>query len=361
MWIKKSFLLAACAACWAQEPAPKPEPDETGPPVLKRGGRGGRKEAPPPPSFPPPGSKTMPAEGPENAPVPTAAPAAAAAEPGAPSPAPPEGVKIDLISRARMIAGEFTESLPNFICDQETARQESRTLKPSWKVKDRVQVELMYVDGKEDYRNVRINGKPLKKGTPEDSGSWSTGDFGTTLADLMSPATDAQFKKNGADTVNGIAVEAYAFTVAKDNSHWEIRYGASIKPAYKGTVYIDPESARVIRLEMDARLPQSFEMDKVEMTVDYNWVTIANEKYLLPSRSDNLACQRGTFNCSRNEITFKNYRKFGVESTISTTESSVSFGGEDKTPPPSGKPDSSSPAAEPGKPAETKPAGTKKP
>jgi hypothetical protein len=130
--------------------------------------------------------------------------------------------------------------------------------------------------------------------------------------------------------------------VDKENSHWEIRYGTSVKPAYRGTIYVEPQSARVMRLEMEARLPQSFEMDKVEMTVDYNWITIAGEKYLMPVRSENLACQRGTFNCSRNEITFKNYRKFGVESTISTTESTVSFGAEDK----------SSPAPEP--PKETK-------
>jgi hypothetical protein len=81
----------------------------------------------------------------------------------------------ELIERARAAAFEFNQKLPNFICDQLVLRYESKSIKPEWKLQDRVQVELTYAGGVEDYRNVRVNGKPLKKGSPGDSGTWSTG------------------------------------------------------------------------------------------------------------------------------------------------------------------------------------------
>jgi hypothetical protein len=40
------------------------------------------------------------------------------------------------------------------------------------------------------------------------------------------------------------------------------------------------------------------------------------QQYLLPVHSENLSCQRGTSICSRNAIDFRNYKKFGSESTI---------------------------------------------
>jgi hypothetical protein len=289
--------------------------------VLKRGGGGRRKPAD---TSVPPVAKAPPLVEPDDP--------ARAPEPGSESAEPP---RPDLIARARVIAYDFTSQLPNFICDQLTTRSQSSSRKPNWKRQDRVEVELMYVDGREDYRNVRIDGKPLKKGTPEDTGQWSTGDFGTTLADVLSPSTNADFKKKGTDEVAGLPAVTYDFSVRQPNSHWVIQYGPPVKPAYTGTLWIHPDSARVLRIEMQARsLPVSHPLDAIEMTVEYGYVTIAGERYLMPVKSENLSCFRGTNNCSRNEIEFRNYRKFGVESNISATDSSVSFEGEAAPAPP---------------------------
>jgi len=74
------------------------------------------------------------------------------------------------------------------------------------------------------------------------------------------------------------------------------------------------------------KLPNDYELDWVEQMTEYGWVKIGEEKLLLPVKSENIACWRYTTKCSRNEIEFKNYRKFSAESTISTTESEISFG-----------------------------------
>lgn len=241
----------------------------------------------------------------------------------------------DPVEKAREAAWEFTQKLPNFICNQRTMRHSSDQRPPNWRYEDRVEAELLYVDGREDYRNLKRNGKPIKKGSPQDTGQWSSGEFGTWLLDIFSPTTQAKFTRRTSTMYGTTAVEVYDIAVQEPNSHWTISYGRSIRPAYKGAVWIDPKTSRVMRLEMRAvKVPADFEMDVVETTVDYNWVRIGTDRYLLPTRSENLACKQGTFICSKNEIEFLNYRKFTAESTIGTTESNVSFDAEPPKPPP---------------------------
>lgn len=55
----------------------------------------------------------------------------------------------ELIERARKAAYEFSNGLPNFLCDQLTTRYLSSTLKPDWRYKDRVEVELVFVNQKD--------------------------------------------------------------------------------------------------------------------------------------------------------------------------------------------------------------------
>ncbi|MBA3974852.1 MAG: hypothetical protein C0504_11620 [Candidatus Solibacter sp.] len=316
----RNLIVAAAAVgaiAWAQESDP-------GRPILKRGGPATQREKPseaPPPAAPrgEPVYKEIAVdeEGRGDKPL-----AVASAENDAEV----------LIERARAAAYEFNDKLPDFICDQLVVRYESKTRKPEWKQKDRVQVELTYAGGKEDYRNIRVNGKRLKKGSPEDSGSWSTGEFGTTLADIMASNTDAQFRLRKDDsTAAGLKAKVFNFSVAQANSHWTIRYGRSVRPAYNGALWIDPESARVLRIEMDSRrLPVDYDIDKVEMSVDYGWVVISGQRYLLPVKSEVLACQTHSFSCLRNTIEYRNYRKFAVESQLLQVESEITFEDEEK-------------------------------
>ena len=88
-------------------------------------------------------------------------------------------------------------------------------------------------------------------------------------------------------------------------------------PAYKGSVWIDPGSGRVLRIEIQAmNLPRDFPMDQVESAVDYSFVSIGADSVLLPVHAENLGCQRGSKACSRNVIDFRNYKKYVADSKI---------------------------------------------
>ena len=53
--------------------------------------------------------------------------------------------------------------------------------------------------------------------------------------------------------------------------------------------------------------------------MDYNFVKIGTQSVLLPVHADVLSCERGSRQCSRNAIDFRNYKKFGAESNVTFT------------------------------------------
>ena len=234
-----------------------------------------------------------------------------------PSP-PPINPRQAFIEKARTVASTFVEGLPNYVCQELTTRYASETRVPSWNVIDVVSAEVVYENGKESYRNLMINNRPTKK-PPEESGAWSTGEFGTILANLFSPAADAAFKYAQDDTIAHFPSSVYDFQVTRARSSWRIWVpGQYILPAYKGSVWIDKQTGHTLRIEMQAKdIPEEFPRISVETAVDFDYVTLGTpEKFLLPVHAEVLSCSRGSNECDRNVIDFRNYHKFTGESTI---------------------------------------------
>ncbi len=309
----------------ATEKAPPPSKDaeDPGPPRLRRGQVADpsreRAKDPPPQSA----AATVP---PPVAERPAARPAEAEAEA-----APPRRRSSDdgyipivqrpddpLIRKAADAALDFTETLPNYVCQEMISRFQSETHPANFHAIDVVTTNIVYENGKEDYRNVTVNGKP-KKSIEDTGGAWSTGEFGTVLVDLFSPATNATFRYRKDSRTAGVNTKEYDFDVTRENSHWVIHMAAqTYQPAYKGSVWIDPATSRVLRIEMQAfGFPEEFPTDHVESATDYQYVRLGDAKqYLLPVHAETLSCQRGTNYCSRNVIDFRNYRKYSGESSI---------------------------------------------
>jgi len=183
---------------------------------------------------------------------------------------------------------------------------------------DVVSAEIIYEDAQENYRNVKINNRPTDRNLEEISGSWSTGEFASTLVQLFHPDTDAKFRPGGASPISGSKAEVYDFQVRRENSHWMVHSGSqTLVAAYGGSVWVDPTTARVLRIEIQARnIPPDFPMDTVESAVDYSYVMIGGRSFLLPVHAESLGCERGTSHCSHNIIDFRNYHEFKSEIKI---------------------------------------------
>jgi hypothetical protein len=299
-------------------PPPSRDPNDPGPPTLKRGAKPRRpsadkddddQDAAPPQQRAP--SATASVAQAEDVDRPTLE--RDRQQPQRPLP------QIDpIIEKAREAAESFSEGLPNYVCKEFMARYQSTARPVDWAPLDVVSTEVLYQSGKETYRNVEVNGKSVHKPIEEVGGAWSTGEFGTMLRDLFSPATAADFHPLRESRSGGISARVYSFTVERLHSHWHVQVPSqSINPAYKGSVWIDPKSGRVLRIEIQARaLPQEFPLVSIESAIDYENVRIGGGEFLLPVHAENLSCVRGTTDCSRNAIDFRNYHKYDADSSI---------------------------------------------
>ncbi len=281
-------------------PPAAPDPDDPGPPELRRGKPARRPVV----------------DKPEEPAANTAAPATAGAAAPEAKPAP---MGDPVVEKARGAVASFDEKLPNYVCRQVTTRYSSAARPISWQALDVVTADVVYEDGKEDYRNVAINGKATSKKMEQLPGSWSTGEYASTLTDVFAPSTAAEFYPRRESTIAGRAAVVYDFSVDQPHSHWTVQVASQmLRPAYRGSVWIDKQTYRVLRVEMQARkIPEEFPLDTVESAVDYEFVRLGGTaEYLLPVHAEMLSCERGANACSRNTIDFRNYHKFEGESSI---------------------------------------------
>jgi hypothetical protein len=308
------------------KPVP-PDPDDAGPPKLRRGtpqqhssGDTTQIASTETPAARPSlhadevnGVATVP-------PPPKPGPAAPADSGERPSAAGARSTGDTVVDKAREAAFEFSETLPNYVVKQFTTRYQTDTAhgsQTSWQAIDTVSADVVSEGGKETYKNLLVNGKPPKEAI-EKTGTWSTGEFSSVLLDVFSPATDADFHNKRSSTIASRAAFRYDFSVNQENSHWHVYSAAdSYSPEYAGAIWIDKETYRVLRIELSARnMPRAFPLDTVESAVDYDFVLLGENKFLLPVHSEALSCERGTKLCSRNVIDFRNYKKFGADTSI---------------------------------------------
>jgi hypothetical protein len=223
-----------------------------------------------------------------------------------------------IIMLAREAAESFTADLPNFLVQQATTRYHGHTGSRDWQVIDVVTADVVCVNGKEEYRNVAVDGRPTQRPI-ESTGSWSTGEFVTTLQNLLSPAEDATFVQRGEERFGGRMAHVFDFSVKAQDSHWILGGNgkSTYRAPYKGSLWIDKETRRVLRIDQKAQsIPRDFPYDRLESILDYGYVKIDNKSYLLPVQNETIACPGGSGDCERNVLTFRNYRKFSAQSDI---------------------------------------------
>ena len=250
-------------------------------------------------------------------PVPAEAAPDAGPAPFAVSSEPRPGTDEQILTEARAAAALFTTSLPNYLAQEVMARYFSARGPDHWQQIDVLTAELAYTGGKEQYRDLRVDGIPSDR--PLESAGWSTGEFGSTLEDVLSPATKATFRRRGEDRIGGRPAMVFDLSVAQANSHWILvapdqhRYS----PAYEGAIWIDGETRRVLRIEQRAAaMPPDFPFSSAQSILNYDYVKLDGLPYLLPAKAENLGCMSGSGSCTRNVIEFHNYRKFTADSKV---------------------------------------------
>ena len=234
-----------------------------------------------------------------------------------PMPPPSSTEQARVISEARELALNYTKRLPDFICLQVTRRYIDPSGLEMFQLMDTVAERLTYFEQKEDYKLISVNGKWTDADRWKLGGATSSGEFGTMLKEIFEPATETEFQRERWGKLRGRICHVYSFRVRQSKSKWHISWQRQLEivPGYRGLLYIDRDVPMVLRVAMEAvDIPPSFPIQEARTTLDYDFVEIAGNQYLLPLRSE-MRMREGRL-LVKNQVEFRNYRKFGAEAII---------------------------------------------
>jgi len=266
----------------------------------------------------------------------------AATSPSAPAaeyvqpPPPPREEQHGILADVREYALSYAKALPDFICVQLTKRSVDPHYKPgsegSWTPSDDIVEQLSYFNQQEKYELLMNNGNPTFGKTWESvGGSLSRGEFGSLLRDVFEPGTGAAFDWDHWGRWDGDLCYVFRYRVEQSRSNYSVDYERREKtvPGYHGLVYVlETKPYAVIRLTIEPDMPTSFPVQEIHQAITYKYTEINGHRYLLPATS---SVQSRALNMgSRNEIQFRNYRKYAADTSI--TFDDVDDKAEPKTP-----------------------------
>ena len=246
---------------------------------------------------------------------------------------PTEAEAREVLAQSKAATLAAVEAMPDFIVKQQITRSYAYNNTNNWSVADRLTIAVSYrASAGEEYKVIAVNGLPTgaadaKEGRTYEQvgGASSTGEYVSMLAALFADDSRTEFKAVDTDTLRGRRAIVYEFEVQQPNSHLSLKAkGLGLGEqetitGHRGRIWIDRETFRILRLEdISTDIPRDFPIVAASSLVDYDWVTIAEKQYLLPTRAEIILGGRQSNQIiqSRNEIRFRNYQKFGAEVKI---------------------------------------------
>ncbi len=234
----------------------------------------------------------------------------------------------ELLEKTRAATRAATEAMPDFVVKQLVTRSYSRGGTNNWLFSDRLAVAVSYRAAVgEEYKVLTINGMPPNKQAQEsptyadqvEGGATSAGEYASTIMETFDVERQTVFKPVDTDILRGRRTIVFEYRVEKELSGQSVKVGAARTiAAYHGRMWIDRELNRVLRMEIVLELPEDFPAKAASNLIDYEWVNIAGEQYLLPSKAEMILAynENREFLRRRNLIIFRGYQKYGSEVKI---------------------------------------------
>jgi hypothetical protein len=242
---------------------------------------------------------------------------------------PPVAEANDLLERTRNVTLAAAGAMPDFLVKQIIKRFVAYGTTTNWIPQDNLTVAVGYrANAGEEYKLLTVNGMPAPDDAQPGSdyskyapkGASSSGvEYISALADIFKPESKTEFKMVDTDQVLNRRTVVFEYTVKREFSQLTLTVGDTGARAIvgsRGRLWIDRELDRVLRVEQIAtEIPPDFPITSASSTIDYDWVTINEHKYLLPTHSQILmTTNQARFQLqSRNDVRFRNYQKFGAE------------------------------------------------
>lgn len=236
-----------------------------------------------------------------------------------------------LLQRATQKVLDAVSRLPRYICTQtidrsqfEPTRRGSEKCEPAGQKRlrlttsDRLHLDVAVTAGHEMYSWVgesHFENRSVFELTPR--GAMSTGAFAQFLESIFRDDS-AQFTYEGETAQNGRRVSEFDFRVPASTSHYIFHGGeARVTTGYTGAVFLDPQTAELIRLTVETEgLPEETGSCDARTSLDYHQVALNGADFLLPSRVELHIANRDGVELE-NATTYSACREFLGESVLS--------------------------------------------
>jgi hypothetical protein len=151
----------------------------------------------------------------------------------------------------------------------------------------------------------------------------STGEFGMTLKAVFDPGAKAEFTWKERASLGGPIVQVFTYRVDVHASKYRlVAHGAgqTMIVGFHGLVYIDAATFGVRRITLVADgIPATFPIRESTVVVDYDYVAIGDHDHLVPIAAEVRTLQGKRYQI-RNEMEFRNYKRYGAQSSIKFAE-----------------------------------------
>jgi hypothetical protein len=182
---------------------------------------------------------------------------------------------------------------------------------------DTIEEQLTYVNGKEAYTVLALNGKKTPGAVHSQiEGAISWGEFGSLLSQVFDPASHTVFSWDREELVTGRRGWAFKYHVPKESGTTVVDQPSNLAVvvSYSGRIVIDPDTKDVLEISSVLDIPGTFRIRNVSRKVVYSDQDIGGKHFCLPSHSE-LHMEEGT-RIFDNRIDFKDYHRFSSDSTI---------------------------------------------
>jgi VWFA-related protein len=224
-----------------------------------------------------------------------------------------------ILAGARQKALDYKRELPNFMCIAMTKRFVGKAGEQSLRPKDSITELLGYTSGTEQYETIEVNGHPQKLDRTNFTGVRASGEFGELLDAVYSEKAAAAFKMRGERRFDGVNVYVFEYQVPRERSIYGLStmYGHSeVFSAFRGVVFIDEKTLNTRYVSIQAEdIPTVAMYRDSTISVNYDYFAIGGRKFLLP-KAASLTVRMGKRELMKNEIQFRNYRRYESKSRI---------------------------------------------
>ena len=171
---------------------------------------------------------------------------------------------------------DYQRNLPEFVCNQSTRRYR-QIGRGGWRQEEYLAHQLSYHGKQKRYKNLGASS----------SSPQTAGEFGSAIAELFSPESQATLELERLEKINGREVARLRFSVPVEHSKRTIRVSdkTSVTYGYEGHCWIDLKDFQVVRFRAkDTEIPKESPIKGYELSIDYKKTGIGKRSYYLPTK-----------------------------------------------------------------------------